>query len=459
MDLRTRILLLSQENATVSFVQDVLASVNYEVEICTQPHKMTTNLKAFTPAIAVVDLDFGNLSESATLDLLHKASPETLFLGYATDTASIPPSTKSLLEGLLSIEDVHLQFMTHILRLREIYRLRRQFHTSLQKIVGHSAVVHRLYHHVEKAIPSKGAVLIQGESGVGKELVARAIASVQPKFVIVNCSAIPENLFESELFGHIRGAFTGANADRIGLFESAADGALFLDEIGDMPLSMQTKLLRALQDGEIRPVGANRPRQVSVRVIAATNRDLKKEIAAGRFREDLYYRLNVIPIRIPPLRDRREDIPDLIQHFVSMYSPGIVPEIQDNVKGMLLSYSWPGNIRELENIIHRAVSFMDNNIITLNDIFIDEPRPAETAEEKPISLSWATMDYNQFREFQRAQEREFLMEKIRENGGSITRTAAFFGMLRTALHNRAARIGLDLKTIRKHRDKNFDGPF
>jgi transcriptional regulator with GAF, ATPase, and Fis domain len=389
---------------------------------------MTTNLKAFTPAIAVVDLDFGNLSESATLDLLHKASPETLFLGYATDTASIPPSTKSLLEGLLSIEDVHLQFMTHILRLREIYRLRRQF-------------------------------LIQGESGVGKELVARAIASVQPKFVIVNCSAIPENLFESELFGHIRGAFTGATADRIGLFESAADGALFLDEIGDMPLSMQTKLLRALQDGEIRPVGANRPRQVSVRVIAATNRDLKKEIAAGRFREDLYYRLNVIPIRIPPLRDRREDIPDLIQHFVSMYSPGIVPEIQDNVKGMLLSYSWPGNIRELENIIHRAVSFMDNNIITLNDIFIDEPRPAETAEEKPISLSWATMDYNQFREFQRAQEREFLMEKIRENGGSITRTAAFFGMLRTALHNRAARIGLDLKTIRKHRDKNFDGPF
>jgi two-component system nitrogen regulation response regulator NtrX len=181
----------------------------------------------------------------------------------------------------------------------------------------------------------------------------------------------------------------------------------------------------------------------------------QKEFAAGRFREDLFYRLNVIPIRIPPLRDRREDIPDLIQHFVSMYSPGIVPEIQDNVKGMLLSYSWPGNIRELENIIHRAVSFMDNNIITLNDIFIDEPRPAETAEEKPISLSWATMDYNQFREFQRAQEREFLMEKNTRKWGSITRTR--LSLECSAQHsNRAARIGLDLKTYASIATK-FDG--
>ena len=452
VDTRTRILLLSQENATVSFVQDVLASVNYEVDICSQPTEMTSCIRSFIPAIAVLDLDYADLSNTAILENLRKASPETLFLGYAQDTSDITFATLSHLEGFLSIEDVHLQFMTHILRLRELYRLRHQFHVSLRKIVGHSASVQKLYHHVEKSIPSKGTVLIQGESGVGKELVARAIASVQPKFVIVNCSAIPENLFESELFGHLRGAFTGANTDRIGLFEAAADGALFLDEIGDMPLSMQTKLLRALQDGEIRPVGANRPRQVSVRVIAATNRDLKQEIARGKFREDLFYRLNVIPIRVPPLRDRREDIPELILHFLSMYSPsGIIPEIQEEAKQVLLNYSWPGNIRELENIIHRAVSFMDNGVITLKDLFIDEP-PIEIGKASPSTLSWATMNYDQFKEFQREQERGFITQKIGENGGSITRTAERFGMLRTALHNRAARIGLDLHALRKNRD-------
>lgn len=449
---KTRILFLSEENETLSFMQDVLASVDeYEAEVCSNRDRAVDQFHRFMPAITVIHIDSQGTVPSSFLNSILKEFPAARFLGFSENPERLSPEWKKLFDQISTPEDLRLHFMAYMRNLRALYRLRSEIQQSLSKIIGHGNAIKKLYRTIEKAIPGNGSVLIQGESGVGKELVAKAIACVQPKFVIVNCSAIPENLFESELFGHIRGAFTGAITDRIGLFEEASGGTLFLDEIGDIPLAMQSKLLRSLQEGEIRPVGSNRTKKVSVRIIAATNRDLKKEIEIGNFRKDLYFRLDVIPIHIPPLRNRKEDLPELVEHFIKMYAMSdTLPEISDETIEKLKEYDWPGNIRELENAIHRAISFMDDNTITIKDIFPEDP-PSFNPQIR--NNNWATMDYESFREFQKREERDFITEKILENGGSIKRTAESFGILRTALHNKAARIGLDLHTLRKKKNQ------
>lgn len=221
-----RVVLVGEENSTFSFIQLLLASMGYDVDVC-HSTDLTVALKSHTTAIAVLELDFGNLQNSSAMEQIRRLAPNTLLFGYCNQPARVAPATASQLHALISTDQVRDVFMSHFSRLLDIYRLRTRLQESLGKIVGHSAPVQHLYRMVEKAAQSRGAVLIRGESGVGKELVARAIASTQPKFVVVNCSAIPENLFESELFGHVRGAFTGANADRMGLFEEAAGAAYF----------------------------------------------------------------------------------------------------------------------------------------------------------------------------------------------------------------------------------------
>ena len=294
-------------------------------------------------------------------------------------------------------------------------------------------------------------VLIQGESGVGKDLIARAIACVYDKFVTVNCSAIPEALFESELFGHTRGAFTGAQNERIGLFEDANGGAIFLDEIGDMPLHAQVKLLRVIQNHEIRPIGANKTRHINVRIIAATNRDLKEEIFEKRFREDLYYRLNVIPMQLSPLRDRKEDIEDLANYFIRQYAPAGEPyTLSPEALKKLQEHNWPGNIRELENVIQRALCFTDPGILTPEDLQIDEDSRnisgfsnADSAAIKAYNAN----SYDDFRDMQLDEEREFLKSTIRNCDGSVSLAAERLRMNRTALYNRLARLGLSVKNV------------
>lgn len=444
-----RVVLVGEDDSTFSFVQLLLASMGYDVEVCHGPDWLDV-LRESPTAITVLDLDYGNLTSSGALEQLRRVAPTTLLFGYCAHPHKLAPATAAQLQACIATHEVRDVFMSHFSRLLESYRLRERLRESLSRIVGHSAAVQHLYHLVEKAAQSRGAVLIRGESGVGKELVARAIASTQPKFVVVNCSAIPENLFESELFGHVRGAFTGANADRIGLFEEAAGGCLFLDEIGDMPTSVQTKLLRALQEGEIRPVGANINRKVRLRVIAATNRDLETDIKEKRFREDLYYRINVLPVIVPPLRERREDIPDLVRHFLELYAgKNQQPEISNEAWRMLENYAWPGNIRELENVVHRAVSLMENRLVTAREIQL----PSTLGDSR-----WQGFDYEAFKAYQTAEEREFLAARIRAHGGSFTRAAEALGLGRTALHNRATRIGLDPATLRdrKSRGKKND---
>ena len=255
--------------------------------------------------------------------------------------------------------------------------LRRELHKSfsLESIIGKSAAIHDVFETVKRVAPASATVLINGESGSGKELVARAIHNSGPRkskpFIPVNSTAIPEQLLESELFGHVKGSFTGAISDKKGLFEEANHGTLFLDEIGDLNPTLQAKLLRVLQDKQIRPVGDSQLRQIDVRIIAATHRDLATMVKDGKFREDLFYRLNVLPVRVPPLRERPEDIPLLVENFITKFSAqnsSKVRGVTSEAMATLLAHPWPGNVRELENVIERAVVLCPNELIDEKDI-------------------------------------------------------------------------------------------
>lgn len=427
----------TKETATSSFILDVLSSVDYSVET----HSEWTDQDL--ASLVIIDLD-SFASASSVLSFIREKNPDTMILAYAENPEQFANLPAKLYDIFLSVESVRLHLMSKLTKLKEINAARQIFRERMSHLIGKSEAMQRLRKTVERAILHSGPVLIQGESGVGKDLIARAIACVYDKFVTVNCSAIPENLFESELFGHTRGAFTGAQNERIGLFEDANGGAIFLDEIGDMPLHAQVKLLRVIQNHEIRPIGANKTRHIDVRIIAATNRDLKEEIREKRFREDLYYRLNVIPMQLSPLRERKEDIEDLANYFIRQYAPAGEPySLSASALQKLQKHSWPGNIRELENVIQRTLCFTAPGILNAEDLQIDEsPASAGT------NSAGGADTYDDFRERQLDEEREFLKAKIAENAGSISHTAERLGMLRTALYNRLSRLGINVKGLK-----------
>ncbi len=444
---KTRIFILSEEeNENVSFIEDVLSSVGgYETQICEDSQQAADMFRRFSPAITVIDLDRDFPDDM--FRTFREISPAARFLGFSRNCQRRSPYLAHFFSAILSPEELRVRFMTEILSLKGQSELFASINESLKKIVGHSEPVKTLYDSILKAIRSKGAtVLIQGESGVGKELVAKAIASVSHNLVSVNCSAISESLFESELFGHARGSFTGALTERKGLFEAANGGILYLDEVGDIPLPMQAKLLRALQEGEIRPVGSNETKKIKVQIVAATSHRLEEETENGTFRKDLFYRLNVIPIEVPALRDRKEDIPELVHHFIREFSPReSAPRISDETMQALVDYDWPGNIRELENAIHRAIVLADKDTITWKDLFPGKSAHSGTAPR----LRHEDLSFAEFQKIQKDEERDFIIAKIRKNGGSVKKTAEEFGMMRQALYAYAARIGLDIKNLRK----------
>jgi len=288
-------------------------------------------------------------------------------------------------------------------------------------------------------------VLITGENGTGKELVARAIhgqsTRAQAPFIEVNCAAIPSELIESELFGHMKGSFTGAVADRAGKFEQAHGGTLFLDEIGDMSLAAQAKVLRVLQDGVVTRIGGSKPIQVDVRVLAATNKDVESEISAGRFREDLFYRLNVVPIHVPPLRERREDIPLLIRHFIAQLAGpgGLAPRaMSDDAVTRLSQLEWPGNVRELRNTIERLLILSGGPRITAEDVDRLVGRRADASEGGLGSL----LDVPTFEEFKHAAERAYLVAKLRAFDWNVSETARALDMPRSNLYKKIERYAL-----------------
>ncbi|MDP6945009.1 MAG: sigma-54 dependent transcriptional regulator, partial [Myxococcota bacterium] len=305
------------------------------------------------------------------------------------------------------------------------------------RIIGESDAIRRVFHVMDRLLDNTIPVLIEGESGTGKELVARAIHFNGPRrnrpFVAVNCGAIPANLLESELFGHVRGAFTGATADKLGLFEAAHEGTLLLDELGELPLEMQVKLLRVLQSGEIQKVGATEQRHVDVRIIAATNRQLDDEVAAGRFREDLFYRLAVIPVRLPSLRERRDDIPLLIQHFLDaniQSGVGAVERVSARALALLCRYAWPGNVRQLEMVLKNASLFADAAVLQPEDL----ASFPEIVGESPRRLTGESLSGHTLADI----EREAVIQALQDTGGNKKRAAEQLGIDRRTLYNKLA---------------------
>ncbi len=328
----------------------------------------------------------------------------------------------------------------------ENQRLREQLDSRYQfdNIIGRSPAMREIFHTVERVAPTRATVLLAGESGVGKDMIARAIHQHSPRknhaFVKINCTALPENLMESELFGYEKGAFTGATANKPGRFEQADGGTVMLDEIGDVPGNIQVKLLRILQERQFERLGSNVTRHVDVRVVAATNVDLRAALEQGRFREDLYYRLNVVPINVPPLRDRKEDIPFLAMHFVAKLAPDIgsvAKELSPAAIDRLLDHSWPGNVRELENTIERSLVLASHEVLKPSDIRIEAPRHTSftaTSQQAPLLPEGETLEH---------WEQMMIREALRRANGNKSQAARMLGLTRNALRYRLSQMGLE----------------
>jgi len=385
------------------------------------------------------------------LDAIHRVNaevPVVLMTAYGSVETAVEAMKKGASNYVLkpfSLEEIKLV----VRKERDAHRLRVENRTLREELgrryeypnlVARSAKMQEVLAAVERVAPTNSTVLIGGESGVGKELIARAIHQRSRRasgpFVKINCTAIPENLLESELFGYERGAFTGATATKPGKFELADKGSLFLDEIGDVPQITQAKLLRVLQEREFERLGGTRTIKVDVRLVAATNRDLRAALQQGTFREDLYYRLNVVPIDVPPLREHAEDIPGLVEHFLAKYRGesgkqirGVTPQAIQ----LLANFHWPGNVRELENIIERAAAFAKGEWIEAGDIHLDTG-PAK-GSNAPMGFLPPGMTLDQW-------EDEMIREALRRSGGNKSQAARLLGLSRNALRYRLSKIGI-----------------
>ncbi len=336
--------------------------------------------------VAILDIQMPGADGIKVLREIMKVRPQTrviMITAYGTIEMAVEAIKLGACDYVMKpviFEDILIKIRQHLQYLglqEENKELKRELNNrfGMDQIIGQAPSMHQVFEITRKVAQTKSNVLITGESGTGKELVAHAIHSLGPKngkrFIAVNCSAIPEGLLESELFGHKKGSFTSAIKDKKGLFESAHGGTLFLDEIGYMPMNCQVKLLRAVEHRQITPVGSTEPINIDLRLIAATNRDLFEEIKIGQFREDLYYRVNVVGVHLPPLRERKEDIPLLVEHFIKKYNTEMGKQcvgVSNYVMQLLMSYEWKGNVRELQNIIERAVIFAEDDVIKTSDI-------------------------------------------------------------------------------------------
>jgi Nif-specific regulatory protein len=351
--------------------------------------------------------------------------------------ASLAVANARLIKRLVAAED-RLQKENSFLKGREEKR-----RGAAVEIIGQSEAMRKVVAQLDKVVDTRVTVLIEGETGTGKELVAAAVHYRSRRrdklFVAQNCAALAESLLESELFGHKKGSFTGATDEKKGLFEIADGGTLFLDEITETPMSLQSKLLRALQEGEIRPVGATSPKHVNVRIVAATNRNLEEEVKAGRFREDLYYRLKVFPLRLPPLRERREDIPLLANHFLARYAEEIgkaAGGFTQQAMELMMSYNWPGNVRELQNEVQRVVIQLEPGAFATPETLSPRIRQVEGL----VVRSGVTK--GTLKDMMDAVEKYFLLECLREHGNNKTNAAKTLGITREGLHKKLRQYGI-----------------
>ena len=404
--------------------------------------------------LIILDLKMPGADGMTVLKHVRQASPQTLVL-IMTAYASIETSVEALRLGAqdyilkpIVLDGVVKKVRTLMENKRlawEIQTLRRQLNRDFEttELIGNSLATAEILEVIEKVAPTNSTVLISGESGVGKEVVARTIHKQSTRsdktFLAVNCSAIPETLLESQLFGHVKGAFTGASNYQEGLFQRANGGTIFLDEIGEMPLILQPKILRAIEERAVTPIGAAKPLPVDVRIIAATNRTLKQEVDEGKFRGDLYYRLNVIHLDVPPLRERREDIPLLVEHFIRRQNS----ELKKNYQGVessalkvLMSLPWKGNIRDLNNVLERAMILGNGDWITVKDLPRWEVPEADT-DHSNVGHG------HDLRRTVRAFEKSHIENVLKETDGDRTQTAELLGLSRSSLYRKLEALGIE----------------
>jgi two-component system nitrogen regulation response regulator NtrX len=451
-----RILVIDDEPAIRDTMRMILEYEGYECLTAAAGAEGLTLTERESPDLVFLDIKMPGMDGLETLSRLrgmNDALPVVIVSAHGTASTALEAGRLGafrFIEKPLS-KDYVLDAIREGLELGSLKRENRQMRSALETkhlMVGESAVLAKILGEVKRAAPTNATVIILGESGVGKELIARAIhrASLRSKerFVQVNCAAIPEELIESELFGHEKGAFTGATDKQIGKFEMADRGTIFLDEVGDMSPKTQAKVLRVLQEGEVERLGSSRTIKVDVRVIAATNKDLEDEIAQGRFREDLYFRLSVIPISVPPLRERVDDIPALVQHFVGQFvkennrrparfAPGAVEALRHA--------RWRGNIRELRNVVDRLLIMSDRDVIEADDVR-QVVRPDAAAAPGPRAVPAGGSAPATLRDFKEWSERAFLVDRLREHEWNISKTAEVIDTPRSNLYKKLEQYGI-----------------
>jgi len=442
------VLIVDDEEGIRHSLSSILSEEGYSVEAVPSGEECLARLATTHFDVILLDIWLPKMDGIETLERMRQQGhyPMVVMISGHGNIETAVRATKlgafDFIEKPLSIEKTTRSVRNAIefLRLEEENRRLREELGYRYQVIGESVPMKALRQQIALAAPTNGRVLIYGESGTGKELVARALHAASLRcnepFVEVNCAAIPEELIESELFGHTKGSFTGASEDKVGKFRTADNGTLFLDEVGDMSVRTQAKVLRVLEEQRLEPVGSNQPFDVDVRVIAATNQKLEELISRGLFREDLFYRLNVIPFTVPALRERVEDIPSLARHFLTEFSAayGRRPkELADASLAVLMRYAWPGNVRELRNLIERLVIICPQERI--------EPLHLPPELFRGVTGS-PTQPYATLHEARSAYEREFILRKLGENQWNMTRTAQSLGLERSHLYRKMKSLGI-----------------
>jgi two-component system nitrogen regulation response regulator NtrX len=470
--MKNRILVIDDEAAIRDSLRMILEYENYEFAGASNGQDGLAQIQRERPDLVLLDIKMPAMDGMEVLrkiKTVDETLPVVMISGHGTTATAVEAIRSGAIDFLdkpLSSERVIVTIQNTLSQsqLRKENRELKLAMESRYEIVGSSPALRRVLEAVQRAAPTNATVMLLGESGVGKELVARTIHRNSPRagqrFIQVNCAAIPEELIESELFGHEKGSFTGATEKQIGKFEQADRGTIFLDEVGDMSPKTQAKVLRVLQEQEVERLGSARTIKVDVRVIAATNKNLEEAIQRGEFREDLFFRLNVIPIQVPPLRERRDDIPQLVQHFAKRISEehNLKPRrFEPRAMEALQRYRWRGNIRELRNTVERLMIMAPDDLIRVEDLPTEvrgvSPSPASPSDAPALAQPAAgaggsatstsgTPAPGTLREFKEAAERAFLVEKLRENNWNISKTAEALDTPRSNLYKKLEQYGI-----------------
>ncbi len=448
-----RILVVDDEKSMCQFLSIMLRKEGYAIDAVSDGEQAIEAVRSGGYDVVLTDIKMAGMNGIEVLREIKQIDPTmpvVIMTAYASQKTAIEAVNQGAFHYLIkhAKNDEIKMVVRNALDMKKVRRenvmLRRQLRKTgdIRAIIGKSEEMQKVYRLVDKVADTESTILIAGESGTGKELIARAIhqrsSRANGPFVSINCGALPESLLESELFGHVKGSFTGAVRDKEGLFKVAQGGTFFLDEIGETSPTIQVKLLRVLQEREVIPVGGTNPIKVDVRLVAATNADLEKAIRQARFRPDLYYRLNVIPVNLPPLRRRRDDVPLLVNHFLKKYNEGVPKERQKDMSRaaleVLVAYDWPGNVRELENVIERAVILEDSPHITVESL-PDKLRRRESSGERLI-VDQAQVTLEEL-------EKEYLIKVLNDTHWQKKKASAILGINASTLYRKIQRYGLD----------------